>query len=297
MPSYPLDPAPINVGEFLKNPTRITRQITQLVNSRGTIADYAFSTGPASQGAVVYDQITGNTITPERDVEVIAPGTEFPEVVDYTSEEKIARVDTYGGKVELTRQAINRNDNSELTKKMSLLSTLVTNRINAVAVQAITTSPLVQRLDLATDWGATGEDPIGDILVATGMINNNDLGYRADLVFINPMDAAEYFLGRKDVRDQLPRENPNLNPVLSATLGRLANLEWVESNKVPRGKFHILQRGVSASLRDEEGGIQSNSFYNNDRHVRTVQSWRTIVPIITDPKSIVEVSGFRGTAV
>lgn len=295
MPLYPNDKVAINVRDFLNNPSRVTRQVDRLVGLGGTIADYAMAQGDANQGAVVYDQVTGENLTPEREVEVIAPGSEFPEIVDVEITEKLARVDTYGGKVEITAQALRRNDVNEVQRKLTLLANLVRKRVNAVTLHAVTTNPLINRADLATDWADPATDPVGDILVSLGIINDSELGYQADLAFIHPLDAAEFFLGRKDVREQFPRENTAVNPVLAADLGRVAGLEWVKNSTVPRGKMYILQRGVSGSVRDEEGGIQTNSYFNNDRRVQILQSWRSIVPIITDPKSIVEISGFRGT--
>jgi hypothetical protein len=295
MPTYPNDKVQINVKDFLSNPTRITRQLDRLVNETGTIADYAFSQGPANQGAVIYDQITGAPNEPLRSAEIIAPGAEFPEVVDIEVEEKLARVDRFGGKQEITWQAIRRNDVSEVQRKIQLLAYLVVKRINARCVEAITTNPLINVMDLAgIDWANTSTDPIGDVLMAKSMIDDADLGYRANLALINPMDATEYWLGRKDIREQFARENPNLNPVLAADLGRVADLEWIKTNRVARGNIYVLQRNVSGSIRDEEGGIQNNSFDDQNRHVRILQAWRSIVPVITDPMSIVHVKGFRG---
>lgn len=292
MPLYPKDKVAINVRDFLSNPTRVTRQLDRLINETGTIADYAFTTGDASQGAVIYDQVLSNALTPERDVEVIAPGAEFPEVVDVTIEEKMARVAKYGGKVELTWEALRRNDQNEVARKLNLLAYLVTKRINTIAVNAITTNPHIITQDLtAIDWANPSTDPIGDVLTAKGMIDDNELGYKANLALINPKDSTRYFLGRKDVREQFARES-NLNPVLAADLGRVADLEWIKTNRVPAGNIYILQRGISGSLRDEEGGLKVNSYEDNDRHVRVLQSWRSIVPIITDPKSIVRLTGF-----
>lgn len=295
MPLYPNDKVAINVRDFLNNPTRVTRQVERLLDGSGTIADYVMAQGDANNGAVIYDQITGEaSMQPERQVEVIAPGAEFPEVLDVTAVEKVARVDTYGGKVEITRQAIRRNDTNEVARKLTLLSTLVRKRINAVTLHSVVTNPLINRADLATDWADPATDPVGDILVSLGIINDSDLGYQADTALVHPLDAAEFFLGRRDVREQFPRENIARNPVLAADLGNVAGLSWIKNSSVPRGRMYIMQRGVSGSVRDEEGGIQTNSFWDQNRHVQLIQSWRTIVPIITDPKSIVEISGFRG---
>lgn len=295
MPTYPNDKVQYNLKDFLSNPTRITRQLNTLVAETGTIADYALTAGPANQGAVIYDQLTSNELTFERDVEIIAPGAEFPEVVDVTVEEKMARVERFGGKQEITWQAIRRNDTNEVQRKLQLLAYLIVKRVNKVCVNAITTHPLINVYDLgAADWGSTATDPIGDIYMAKSLIEDGDIGYQANLALVNPMDATEYFLGRKDIREQWPREDLRNNPVLAPDLGRIADMEWIKTKAVPRGTIYIMQRGVSGSLRDEEGGIQVNSFDDQNRHVRILQSWRTVVPIITDPKSIVKVTGFAG---
>lgn len=293
MPTYPLDKVQFNVKDFLSNPTRITRTLDNLVAETGTIADYAFSQGPANQGAVIYDQLTSNSFNFERDVEIIAPGAEFPEVVDVTTEELMARVQRFGGKSEITWEAIRRNDQNLVTRRFQVLSYLLVKRINAICVNAIATNPLINTYDLgAANWADTATDPIGDIYMAKSLVDESDLGYQANLALINPLDSIQYFLGRKDIREQFPRENMARNPVVAPDLGRIADLEWIKTKRVPRGTIYIMQRGVSGSVRDEEGGIKINSFDDQNRHVRIVQSWRTIVPIITDPKSIVKVTGF-----
>lgn len=295
MPVYPKRDVLINVQDFLSNPTRITRQLDRLVAETGTIADYALTTGPANQGAVIYDQVLSNSIDTDRDVEVIAPGAEFPEVTDYSLEERMARVSKYGGKVELTWEAIRRNDINEVNRKLNLLAYLVTKRVNAITVAAITANPNINRMALtlpAGGWGDTTTDPIGDLYMGKAMVDENELGYRANLGLINPLDSTQYFLGRKDIREQFPRENLANNPVVASDLGRVADIEWIKTPRVPRGTVYMLQRGVSGSVRDEEGGIQVNSFDENQRQTRVLQSWRTMVPIITDPKSVVAITGF-----
>lgn len=296
MPVYPKDQVLINVQDFLSNPTRVTRQLDRLVNETGTIADYALAQGPANQGAVIYDQVLSNSIDTDRDIEVIAPGAEFPEVTDYSLQEKMARVSKYGGKVELTWEAIRRNDVNEVNRKLNLLAYLVTKRINAITVAAVANNPNINTsvltLGSGVTWADSSTDPIGDIYMAKTLVDENELGYRANLGLIHPLDATEYFLGRKDIREQFPKENLANNPVVSSDLGRVGDIEWIKTPRVARGTIYMLQRGVSGSVRDEEGGIQVNSFDKQENQVRVLQSWRSIVPIITDPKSIVKLTGF-----
>lgn len=291
MPVMPNTAVQINVGEFLSNPTRITRQLEQRLTLIGTIADYAFTAGDANQGAVVYDELLSESLAFERDVEVIAPGAEFPEVIDASLQERVARVAKYGGKIELTWEAIRRNDQNEVSRKLNVLAHLVAKRVNAVSVAAIMNNPNIQKMEVADSWAPTTSDPIGDVFSAKSLVDDADLGYATDLALINPLDSVKYFLGRKDIRQQFPSTATD-NPVLAGDLGRIADLEWIKSSRIPRGNIFILQRGVSGSVRDEEGGLKTNPYDDNDRQVRVLQAWRSIVPIITDPRSIVQITGF-----
>lgn len=292
MPVLPNTAVQINVADFIANPTRVTRQLDQRLTTIGTIADYAFTAGDANQGAVVYDELLSDSLNFERDVEVIAPGSEFPEVVDVALQERVARVAKYGGKTELTWEAIRRNDQAEVSRKLNVLAHLVAKRVNAVAVAAIMNNPNIQKMEVADSWVPTTSDPIGDVFSAKSLVDDADLGYSTDLALINPLDSVKYFLGRKDIRQQFPSNTPD-NPVVAGDLGRIADLEWIKSSRIPRGNIFILQRGVSGSIRDEEGGLKVNTYDDNDRQVRILQSWRSIVPIITDPRSIVQITGFE----
>lgn len=288
---YPNSQVPVNVKDFLSNPTRVQRVVSELTKDK-TIADYAFSAGGANNGAVVYDIVLGHPEPQERDVEIIAPGAEFPQVGVLEAEQNTAKVDKYGGEAELTYEAIRRNDQDTLAKRLTILRNLIIKRVNKVVVNSLVSNPNINKLTLTTDWDTAGVDPLADIFSAKALIDDNELGYTADLVLINPLDVQQYLLGKRYIREQLPKENPGLNPILSADLGRLADLEWIKTSQVPRGKFYVMERGVAGSVRDEEGGTQTNVYDLPGRQVRVVQGWRSIVPIITDPLAVTEVTGF-----
>ncbi|MFT4471706.1 major capsid protein [Arthrobacter sulfonylureivorans] len=287
---YPNQNIQVNVRDFVDNPSRVERVLTDLTKDR-TIADYAFSAGDAHNGAVIYDEVLGHPEDQERDVEVIAPGAEFPLVGITTEDQKTAKVDKYGGAAELTFEAIRRNDQDTLAKRMTIISNLIVKRVNKVTVNALVTNPNVNTLDIDTDWGQSSTDPIADLFAAKGLIDDNELGYTGNLYLINPLDAQQYLLGRKDIREQVQKEGEH--PVLSGDLGNLAGGEWIKTSTIARGEIWLLERGVSGSVRDEEGGIKSHSYDEDRRHVKVIQGWRSIVPIITDPKSVTKITGFR----
>ncbi len=297
MGMYPNEQVLVNVDEFLKNPSRVNRVVRALTADR-TIADYAFGQGDANQGAVVYDEVIGQPVDvdPNRDIGIIAPGAEFPQIAVISEIQKSAKVSKYGGESEMTFEAIRRNENDTLQKRLILLGNLIVKRVNAISVAALVTNPNINTMTIGDSWfgastGTANGDAIGALFGAKALIDDNDLGYVADLALINPLDAQQFFLNIKSIRDQVAVNTTN-NPVLSGDLGNMGNMEWIKSSTVPRGTIYVLNRGVSGSIRDEEGGTRTNVYELPARQVRVVQGWRSVVPIITDPKSITKIVGF-----
>ena len=235
---YPNDQVQVNVKDFLNNPSRVERVLNDLTKDK-TIADYAFGQGDAKHGAVVYDEVTGHPVESNRDVEIIAPGAEFPLINVLEEEQKMAKVDKYGGAAGVTFEAIRRNDGDVLNKRLQVLKNLIIAKVNAVAVNALIGNANINTHVLTTDWSVTTTDPIADLFAAQALIDDNELGYKSDLYLVNPVDAQRYLLGRKDVREQVQKEGEH--PVLSGDLGKLAGGEWIKSSKVPAGEIFVLQ--------------------------------------------------------
>ena len=291
MGNYPAGQVNINVGDFLNNPSRVERVIRDLTKEK-TIADYAFGQGDAKDGAVVYDEVTGDTDQADRDVEVIAPGANFPEFSGLDEEQKMDKVSKYGGQSFLTFEAVRRNDVDTLNKRLQIVKNQIIKRVNKVTVNSLVNHANIRGIGLTTTWETADYDVLADIFAGKARIEDADMGYAADLILANPDDVQKYLLGNKSIREQLPKEAKDLNPVLSGDLGNLCGVEWIKSASVPAGKLYIINKGISGSVRDEEGGVKTN-VYDTPINQRTyIQGWRSIVPIITDPLSVVELSGF-----
>lgn len=291
MGNYPAGQVNINVADFLNNPSRVERVVRDLTKDK-TIADYAFGQGDAKDGAVVYDEVIGEAEEANRDVEVIAPGANFPEFGVLDEEQKMAKVDKYGGQSFLTFEAVRRDDVDTLNKRLQIVKNLIVKRVNKVAVNSLVTNPNIRRVALTTAWNTVNHDVLADIFAGKARIDDSDMGYTADLILANPDDVQRYLLGRKDIREQLPKESKELNPVLSGDLQGLCGVEWIKSSAIPAGKLYIINKGISGSVRDEEGGVKTNVYDENKNQRTYIQGWRSIVPIVTDPLSVVELSGF-----
>ena len=112
---YPLGAASVQgnsltVDLMLKEPTRINSYLSNIA-LKGYFAERIFSNGGGvSGGALVYTQLTGNDLFPNRGGQKVAPGAEFPEVTFDRPEPKTAQVEKFGGKFRVTDEARDRND-------------------------------------------------------------------------------------------------------------------------------------------------------------------------------------------
>lgn len=285
----------IDVGRFLAEPTQINRAIERESADR-FLSDYMYTQTPASGGAVTYER----NVNPKnygyasdedgRDVEAIDAGAEFPFLSSEEGDQELAHVQKYGGSFRFSRENIRRDQRDVLARGIRILSNTVIRKTDRIAVSTLVNDPDLSELDVTVAWTASDADPVYDILSALSRINDSDYGYSATTVLLNPAQSLA-LLGRRDVREQLPRESATLNPVLNPQLGNLLGVEWVTTEAVPAGTLYVTDRNTLGALADEEGGVQTDTYEEKGTQSTIVQSWRTVVPVITDPKAAVRVTG------
>lgn len=292
MPTYP--PAPptidaqgrITVEQFLKTPSRVQRVLEDLSRER-FIAERIFSTGDAQGGAVVYDQLAENGLYTERDVQAIAPGSEFPILDVGEGAPKVAAVAKWGGAGIITYEAARRDNRDVLNRQLTRIRNTIVRKIDTVAIAALNAAPITSAA--GTDWGDPGtRDSINDIATGVSFIDNQDLGYTADAILINPAQGLDLFRD-KEIRDALPRESTN-NPIASGRFQGLMGLTWYESNRVPEGTAYILSSTMAGSLRDELA-LYSRVIDQPEQERYLVQAARVTVPIVTDPLAVYQLTG------
>ena len=296
MPGTTYPPAPptidgqgrITVEQFLKTPTRVQRTIADLTAER-YLAERIFGSGTAEGGAVVYDQlVASDSLYTDRDVQAIEPGSEFPLMGEGESAPKVAAVSKWGGAGIVTYEAARRDNRDVLNRKLTRIRNTIVRKVDTVAIAALNAAPINGAV--GTDWSATAtRDAIGDVARATNVIDNLDLGYVADTVLINPIQELELFLD-KNIRDALPKENPNTNPIASGRVSGLMGLTWYASNRVPLGTAYVLASTQAGSLHDELP-LYSRVVDQPERERYLIQAARVTVPVVTDPLAVYRLTG------
>lgn len=277
----------ITVEQFLKTPTRVTRVLNDLTRQR-FIAERIFSSGPAAGGAVIYDQVTASELYTDRDVQAIEPGSEFPIVSSGEAAPKVAAVTKWGGAALFTYESVRRDDRDVLNRELTKLRNTIVRKVDTVAIAALDAAPI--NTDVGTDWSdGTNGNPILDLATGRSIIDDADLGYVADTMLINPAQMVD-LIGRKDVRDALPREALTNNPIANGQLNGFMGFTWYVTNRVAAGTAYMLSSTMAGSLRDELP-LYSRTIDQPERERWLVQAARVTVPIVTDPKAVLKITG------
>lgn len=275
----------ITIDLFLRTPSRVQRVMADLTSQR-FIADTLYSAGDAQGGAVVYDRVSEQDLFTDRDIEEIAPGAEFPNVGGADTEPLVAKVAKRGGQVQISYEAVRRNNRDVVQRALTKLRNTIVKRHDAIAVNAVLNDADVLTGSATNPWNTTSADPFADIVAAVSEIEQQDLGYSANLGLINPQERLS-LLSNKAIRDALPRENVQVNPLLSGQLAGLAGIpNWIVSNRVPAGTVIIANGGVVGSMRDEMP-LYTRVIDKQETETWIVQAARVSVPVITDPKAAI----------
>ncbi|ANU79615.1 major capsid protein [Arthrobacter phage HumptyDumpty] len=280
----------ITVDWALKNPTFINKAVSLAVQGK-FISDYIFRAGDAAAGAVVYERTLGpNEKYPAKgDVSIVEPGDEFPLVDVGEISKETAIVDKFGAAALVTYEQVRRNQKDKITEAIVKISNAILRKTDSRAMAALAADPDKLTVGAAAPWGTGTPDPFADIVGAVGLGEGQELDYNFDTVLINPTDAAK-LLKNRDIRDQLPREAVASNPLLSGRLEGLAGLNWIQTNRKAAGSLYILQRNITGVHAEELATYTRNIDEPINERWR-VQGARVSVPIITDPKSLIELTG------
>lgn len=283
-----IDPANANLEALIANPTRLERKLRE-INKDQFIVDYLFSQSPANGGAVIFDR-TDQDLYLDREAQAIDDGAEFPKLTSEDVKSELAMVKRYGGEVDLTFKAVQRNDTAAYRRKVGQLANTVLRKSNLIAVAALNRDEAIPNLAVSTQWTSTSADPLINLAQAQSMIDDSDMGYVSDTVLINPQDSLT-LRTRKDIRDALPRENADLNPVLTRDLAGLLDMQYIKSKFVPKGTVWVTSKQNIGTFADEDGGVKADTYEEKNRHVHVLQAWRTFVPVVTDPLAAVKITG------
>lgn len=280
----------VTVEQMLNEPTRITRYLSD-ITLRNYISPLVFTTpGGVSGGAVVYDQLTLNDLFPTRDVQEVAPGSEFPVLMSENGTPLVAPVEKHGGKFFVTDEARDRNDGSTIQREGRKIINAMIRRQDARAVAILDAAVAAVGSQTVTglNWNSvvTGGSsqsnasawPAADFAKVQLLADTQELGVEIDTWLVNPAQLAQlrlvYGNGYADVL---------------ASYG----ITVAASNRIAAGTAYAIAAGEPGEMRYEKA--LSTETWREPGNQRTwVQSDARFVAYVTNPYSVVKVTGLAG---
>jgi hypothetical protein len=187
----------ITVEQMLRQPTRINRMIMDLTREK-FISDLIFARGGGVVGgAVVFDKASENEPYAGRDVEQIAPAGEFPILTSEQLAPDVAEVEKWGGKVFITDEARDRNDQAAFTRQVRQIANTVVRKLNQRAVEALNDAIAGGTRDvIGNDWSTYDpevdppqDSPGYDFGRADMIAETDEMGMNYNLWIVNPQEV------------------------------------------------------------------------------------------------------------
>lgn len=289
--AHPLGPPTISTTTYtvdlaLQQPTRITRTIMDLTLQR-FFADRVFTSGGGvTGGAVLYDPVIANDLYLNRDIERIAPGTEFPIVTSLRRAPSVALPEKWGGKFFILKEARDRNQAAVFARQVIQLSNTIVRKINQRAVEVLDAAVTANSRTLAgNSWSAVvtaGSSasnanlwPARDFARVQQQAEVEELGVVFDLIIMNP---TEYF--------QLATiYGPALNDLLASV-----GLDVFVTNRVAAGSAYVIAQGQVGEMRIESP-LETETWYEE----RTQRFWTqtSVRPLwfVDNPFAVIKLTG------
>lgn len=281
----------ITIDMMLNEPTRIDNYAAHLVE-RDLLSKVIFGNVTTTGGALLFDQLVKNTPTATDKPGIVAPGSEFPVLHTPDGEPIITRVQKTGGKFGVTDEARIRNDAMLLQRKISQVSNTMVKDLDGRGISALTEaidnidgtlSVTSGGWDKAAEVAATAKtaktgegEVISNLLDAQLAIEQTDLGYSADTLVLNPVDAKnlKLLLGFANYQEML------------ATFG----LTLHSTNAMKKGEGLVLQSGM-VGVMGVESPISTETWRDASTQTTWSQTWATVAFGVTDPLAMVKLNG------
>jgi hypothetical protein len=210
MPTYPQSSPAITVQALLKQPTRISRDLANMVYQR-LITPKLFVRGSADQvagGAMQYqlsesiflDAVPG-------DVEEIAVRGDWPRA-GWSEALRTAAVKQYGLEVPLSNLAIRRNAIDQFTRAERKLANNIVRFVDGASIALLLADPGITTQPASAAWTVPGTDIIADVTLAQEVIESKNNGYSGffGAVLVLNIARRDDLLKNTVLRAALPRE-------------------------------------------------------------------------------------------
>lgn len=280
----------VTLDVLSKQPTRVTKMVMDLTLQRFLLDRLFSSAGGVTGGAVLYDQVTENDLYALRDIEKVAPGSEFPIITSARLAPKIATPDKWGGKFDMTDEAMDRNDQIAFTNHVRKVGNTVVRKLNQYAVGIISAAVSANSRTLTGhSWSsaipngasptAPALTPFGDFSKAVANAEVDEMGIVYDTLLVNPQEQNNLLnFSQFNVAN------------LKAILGEFGITDYYASNRVTAGSPLLVASGQVGEFRIESP-LQTVSWREEAKQKTWWQTSVRPVAYVTNPFAILQLNG------
>lgn len=281
---------------FLQSPTLLSRRFAEIIASRGFLA-HKILTGrwKMAGGALVYtpDEAVEADESPER----VKPGGEYPLIE--LSEDAAVVIESLkkGFGTIVTDEKVGREQMDPIERGLAMLANKLISDFDEVALASVAST--VTESVTGAAWTGAPKTIVKNIELAKAKIRGHRLGFNADAIVVTDTQWATVI---SEVLDLLPRENRN--GVVSGQFVDALGVTWFHSPDLPAGWVPTVvdtanlggighedipsPEYVAVALGD--GTAAEVARYRLERDATKIQTRKTDVPVIRNPKAACEIT-------
>lgn len=293
----------ITVSWLVADPRRIYRLLNTLVQQR--LIGHKLLSGRVDLtgvGAAIYE--ISESIFADVNSATVAPLAEYP--LTTTTPGLLATVKPLkdGLKSIISDEAIAHNRIDKVMRDLIKIANTLVFKADGLALAAIASKVTQTQTVTAGAWTVTGANPFVDIGLAVAQIDQQNKGYSANFVALNPT-AFVYAISRAAILNYMPREAAG-NVVASGNMAQIAGLTYWKTTNLPSGvsaivgdstmlgsiAFENLGGGYAGSSHpdDNNGSVETKKYREEDVDGVIVQCRLVRAPMIVEPNSAVTLS-------
>ncbi len=289
----------LTINRFLNSPADVQRRVRELTDLRFIADTLLAGRYEAAGGAVLYDIAESNY--PDRPVEPINPGAEYPRSGAGLGTPALASVTKWGQDVPITDENVGRQRGAVVERVLRKVANTIVRQVDTVAMTAIVAA-VTQTQAVVAAWSAATADPFLDVMLAKAQVDALDEGFDPDTIVMPDLLYAR-MVANKGVLSGLARESSNTVTATGEVLA-IGNLTLMRSARLGAGVGPIiLDRTQLGGLGyenipspeyegDPANGVQTWSRRDPDGNDQwLIRGRRPVVPIVQEPACAVKITG------
>lgn len=284
------DRAALTVENMLKAP-KVLEQII-IPEELEFLTDYLFSDGTTGDSGSVEYGVTAKQVEDAR-AGIIEEGAEIPTIDVDDMERAQAVAEELGLGYYVTDKARRRNQDWVLEQGNRKIQKGLLRANASRSLAAMNAAVTKYGLDMA----ATGDWSVGKNLRASIVAAQNEgvvgqFDYNMSTILVNPITANNILL-LDDYENLAPKTDKALNPFFATSLDGVMGLTWLKSNLVPVDVAYIFEpKTLGVNL------VEVARYVDVDRDASRRRDFvfglESSVPVVTDPHSMIKLTGING---